>query len=67
MAVPFVQGRLQDREIEAEITTECAHCGEALVIRADSGLRMSAGDAAPLVSIPFVDVSSLGPSIIDGF
>jgi hypothetical protein len=53
--------------VEAEIRSECAHCGEPMRIEVDSSLRMDAGEMTPLVSVPFVDVSSLGPSIIDGF
>ena len=65
--MPFVQGHLWNREVAAEIRTECAHCDEAITISADPLLNLDAGDASPLVSVPFVDVSSLGPSIIDGF
>ena len=51
----------------AIIETECACCGRELRLEIDSDLQMDAGVAAPLVCTPFVDVSRLGPSIIDDF
>ena len=69
MATPFVQGRLRGEELKAEIDTECAHCGLPIRLRIDSNLthQVVTGDASPLVCTPFVDVSGLSPSIIDGF
>jgi hypothetical protein len=64
-----VQGRLRGDEVTASVETECAHCGEPLHLEIDSALefRVLTEHAAPLVCTPFVDVSRLGPSIIDGF
>jgi hypothetical protein len=64
-----VQGRLRGEELKAVIDTECAHCGESIRLEIDSDLnhRVGSEGAEPLVCTPFVDVSGLTPSIIDGF
>jgi hypothetical protein len=51
------------------IDTECAHCERPIRLEVDSNLvyRVDSESASPLVCTPFVDVSKLGPSIIDGF
>ena len=51
------------------VTTECAHCGIPIDFEIDSGLnhRLHSVGASPLVCTPFVDVSRMTPSIIDGF
>ena len=69
MATPFVQGRLRDEDLKAVIDTECAHCGRPLRLEIDSHLDhwVHTEGASPLVCTPFVDVSKLTPSIIDGF
>ena len=69
MATPFVQGRLRGEYLTALIDTECAHCGIPIRFEIDSNLdhQVHSDDASPLVCTPFVDVSELSPSIIDGF
>ena len=69
MATPFVQGRLRGEDLTAVIDTECAHCGIPIRFELDSNLdhQVHSDDASPLVCTPFVDVSGLSPSIIDGF
>jgi hypothetical protein len=64
-----VQGRLRGEDLEALVTTECGHCGIPIDFEIDSGLnhRLISVGASPLVCTPFVDVSGLTPSIIDGF
>ena len=51
------------------IDTECAHCEVPIRLEIDSNLesRIKSDGATPLVCTPFVDVSGLSPSIIDGF
>ncbi len=51
------------------IDTECAHCELPIRLEIDSNLeyRVKSDAATPLVCTPFVDVSGLSPSIIDGF
>ncbi len=51
------------------IDTACAHCGIPIHLDVDSNLnhRVRTDGASPLVCTPFVDVSELTPSIIDGF
>jgi 5-methylcytosine-specific restriction endonuclease McrA len=69
VATPFVQGRLRGEDMTAVIDTECAHCGIPIRFELDSNLdhQVHSDDASPLVCTPFVDVSGLSPSIIDGF
>ena len=64
-----MQGRLRGEDLTAVIDTECAHCGLPIRVEIDSDLdyRVDTDGASPLVCTPFVDVSALGPSIIDGF
>ena len=64
-----MQGRLRGEDLTAVIDTECAHCERPIRLEIDSNLtyRVNPGGASPLVCTPFVDVSKLGPSIIDGF
>jgi hypothetical protein len=64
-----VQGRLRAEDLTTLIDTECAHCGESIHLEVDSDLDswVVSGGASPLVCTPFVDVSGLSPSIIDGF
>ena len=51
------------------IDTECGHCEVPIRLEIDSNLesRIKSDGATPLVCTPFVDVSGLSPSIIDGF
>ena len=70
MALPFVQGRLRKKALSVAITTECAHCGEAIHLDIDSELnsRVVEESARPLVFVPLLDLGKLkDPSIIDGF
>ena len=69
MATPFVEGHLWGRELKGTIDTECAHCREPIRIEVSSILRARSltEGADPLISTPFVKVSELTPSIIDGF
>ena len=70
MALPFVQGRLGKKALSVAITTECAHCGEAIHLEIDSELnsRVVEESAKPLVFVPLLDLGKLkAPSIIDGF
>jgi hypothetical protein len=64
-----VQGRLRGQDLTAVIDTECAHCELPIRLEIDSNLeyRVNPDGASPLVCTPFVDVSRLSPSIIDGF
>jgi hypothetical protein len=70
VALPFVQGRLRKKALSVAITTECAHCGEAIHLEIDSELnvRVVEEGATPLVFVPLLDLAKLeDPSIIDGF
>jgi hypothetical protein len=69
VATPFVQGRLRGEDLRGVIDTECAHCGLPIRVEIDSHLnyRVQTDGASPLVCTPFVEVSGLTPSIIDGF
>lgn len=64
-----MQGRLRNQYLTAVINTECAHCrlGMRLEVDSELGYFKPPGGASPLVCTPFVDVSRLSPSIIDGF
>ncbi len=64
-----MQGRLRGQDLTAVIDTECAHCELPIRLEIDSNLeyRVTSDAATPLVCTPFVDVSGLSPSIIDGF
>ena len=70
MAAPFVQGRLENRNLAVDVTTSCAHCGRALHIHIDSDLncRTREPDAEPLIFEPSVDWAIFDqPNIIDGY
>lgn len=69
MAVPFVQGRLRRERVSGLITTECAHCHQALHIEIDSQMRyrVMEAEARPVIFAPLTVVQSGAPSIIDGF
>ena len=68
--MPFVQGHLR-REVQTfAVSTECAHCGQALHLELDRDLncRVVEKDSAPLVFSPKVDFANLeDPSIIDAY
>ena len=70
MASPFVQGHLRSEPLSVVIRTECALCGQSMVIEIDSELRSKIldGGTSPLIFHPLVDFSSLAaPNIIDDF
>lgn len=65
-----MQGHLRKSPLEVEITTTCAHCGEAIELIVDSGLnyRIEKGGPSPLVFEPEIDWSEFkDPNIIDGY
>ena len=65
-----MQGQLTDRELTAVIDTRCAHCAVPLRIEVSSslGCRLASRDAAPVVSVPLVNLKRLkDPSIIHAF
>ena len=65
-----MQGHLRKSPLEVEITTNCAHCGEAIELTVDSGLnyRIEKGGPSPLVFEPEIDWSEFkDPNIIDGY
>jgi len=65
-----VQGQLQGQSLTVTIHTECACCGQPMVMEIDSDLNSTVQDqdADPLVFVPMVDFDPLeDPSIIDAF
>ena len=65
-----MQGRLNNQDLEAQISSACACCGEPLELKVGSDLsyRVRSEDAAPLITVPFVDFKKLkDPSIIHAF
>ena len=65
-----MQGQLQERPLAVTIHTECACCGQPMVMEIDSELNYTVQeqDAEPLVFVPLVDFDPLeDPSIIDTF
>jgi len=68
--VPFVQGQLLSRALEAEISTLCRCCDRPLKLSVGSDLsyRVLSDDAEPVISVPAVDFGKLeDPSIIHDF
>jgi len=68
--VPFVQGQLLNRTLEAEISTLCRCCDRSLQLSVGSDLsyRILSDEAEPVISIPSVDIGKLkDPSIIHDF
>jgi hypothetical protein len=68
--VPFVQGQLLNRTLEAEISTLCRCCDRPLQlsVRSDLSYRVLSDDAEPVISVPSVDIGKLeDPSIIHDF
>jgi len=70
-AAPFVQGRLQERDLAVTVRSACAHCDDPLTIELTSGLRVTVrGDdnPRPMIFVPDVNLPALkDPSIIDAF
>ena len=65
-----MQGHLRKSPVEVEITTTCAHCGEAMEFAIDSELnyRIVKGGPNPLMFEPEIDWSTFKePNIIDGY
>jgi hypothetical protein len=65
-----VQGHLWNRDVEVEVRTTCAHCGDAMELVVDSELnhRVVRGGHDPLVFEPEIDWSTFtDPTIIDGY
>ena len=68
--MPFVQGQLRSEPLSCAISTECAHCGQALHLELDSDLNyhILEEEADPRVVVPLLDIDQLEePSIIDAF
>ncbi|MFC2031675.1 hypothetical protein ACFLWA_13225 [Chloroflexota bacterium] len=65
-----MQGQLRGEPLSFQVSTECAHCGQALHLEIDSELNYSVAEeeAEPMVFIPQVDFEKLeDTSIIDAF
>ena len=64
-----MQGQLRGEYLSGLITTECAHCGQALHIEMDSEMkyRVVEPGAQPLYFSPLDGVQAGDASIIDGF
>ena len=68
--MPFVQGQLLNRTLEAEISTLCRCCDRPLQLSVGSDLsyQILSDNAEPVISVPSVDIGKLkDPSIIDDF
>ena len=59
--MPFVQGQLTGKPLSVNVTTECAHCGEPILmeIGSDARSRVVEANAAPITFIPDVDFAKL--------
>lgn len=65
-----MQGRLLHRDLEANIDSSCACCGQELrlTVRHDLSYEVRSNGARPLLSVPFVNFEKLkDPSIIHAF
>jgi len=70
MATPFVQGRLLEKDLGCEVTTECAMSGRPIVFELDSDLQYRVRPPAekPVFFIPMIDLLNLdAPCIVDDF
>ena len=68
--MPFVQGQLLDRTLEAEISTMCRCCDRPLKrsVGSDLSYRILSDKAEPVISVPSVNIGKLeDPSIIHDF
>ena len=68
--MPFVQGQLLNKTVEAEISTLCRCCDRPLQLSVASDLsyRILSDDAEPVISVPSVDIGKLKEaSIIHDF
>ena len=68
--MPFVQGQLLNRTLEAEISTLCRCCDRPLQLSVGSDLsyRVLSDEAEPVISVPSVDIGKVeDPSIIHDF
>lgn len=65
-----MQGKLKNRPLSFDITTECACCHQPLHIAMDHELtyQVAESDASPLVLMPLVNLlDPRTPSIVDDF
>jgi hypothetical protein len=70
LAAPFVEGKLRNEYLMAEVHSECKHCGQALHITVDSSMHVTVceGDAAPWVFMPDMDWEHFSErTIIDAY
>jgi hypothetical protein len=70
VATPFVQGRLLEKDLGCEITTECAISTRQIVLDLDSELRYRVRPPAekPVFFVPMIDLLDLdAPCIVDDF
>lgn len=64
MAAPFVEGRLLEQSLRADIRSRCVHCDREIVFSLDSDLHYE-GPAGLLVFEPRVDWATFDqPNII---
>lgn len=59
--MPFVQGQLLGQPLSVNVTTECAHCGEAIrmEIGSEARSRVIETGANPITFVPDVKISTL--------
>jgi len=68
--MPFVQGRLLEKDLGCEIETKCAISGRQIVFELDSEFRYGVRPPAekPVFMIPMIDIRNLdAPCIVDDF
>ena len=68
--MPFVQGRLLDKDLTCNVETECAISGRPIAFELDSEFRYSVLPPAekPVFMIPMIDIPNLdAPCIVDDF
>jgi hypothetical protein len=70
-AAPFVQGRLQKKELSVTVRSTCAHCSDPVEMEISSDLEINFhgdGNTRPMVFVPEINVRTLEePSIINSF
>jgi len=68
--MPFVQGRLLEKDLGCEIETKCSVSGRPVVFELDSEFRYGVRPPAekPVFMIPMIDIRNLdAPCIVDDF
>jgi len=68
--MPFVQGRLLEKDLGCEIKTKCVISGRPIVFELDSEFRYGVRPPAekPVFMIPMIDIRNLdAPCIVDDF